>query len=201
MPPGPAQCNMQWSACQRSALPGPPCTEAGEVRGLTSVAVTSDSAGTTAVEAVMPPLVQSMQKLVPKWKNGSWTIAWRRLRRRRCRYQQVEKRDQLGGSGIAWALAWRSAAVWRAARSGVRIRAGLEAGVRDDLVPRPDPVGEGAGSMPQDGVGAIVRAVERWDDAAAAQPDEGGTQQLVWQLGRQLGTGIVPAAAGRRDQP
>jgi hypothetical protein len=46
--------------------------------------------------------------------------------------------------------------------------------------------------MPQDGVGAVVGVVERRDDAAAAQPDKGGTQQLVWQLGQQLGTEIVP---------
>jgi hypothetical protein len=28
--------------------------------------------------------------------------------------------------------------------------------------------------------------VERWDDAAMAQPDEGGAQQLGWQL--EIGT-------------
>jgi hypothetical protein len=33
--------------------------------------------------------------------------------------------------------------------------------------------------------------MERRDDNVAAQPDEGGVLQLVWQLGRQLGTGIV----------
>jgi hypothetical protein len=33
--------------------------------------------------------------------------------------------------------------------------------------------------------------MERWDDTAATQPDKVGAQQFVWQLGRQLDTGIV----------
>jgi hypothetical protein len=41
--------------------------------------------------------------------------------------------------------------------------------------------------------------VERRDDAAAAQPDKGGAQQLVWQLGQQLGTGIVPGQGKSRS--
>jgi hypothetical protein len=55
--------------------------------------------------------------------------------------------------------------VWRACN----LTAGLETADGDDLVPRPDPDGEGAGSTPQNGVGAAVGAVERRDDAAAAQ--------------------------------
>ncbi len=82
----------------------------------------------------------------------------------------------------------------RAARCGVRFRAGLEAD-GDDLVPRPDPDGEGGGSTPQDGVGTV----ERRDNTAAAQPDKGGVQQLIWQLGRQLGTGIVPGQRKSRS--
>ncbi len=62
--------------------------------------------------------------------------------------------------------------VSRTARCGIPFRAGLEVADTDNLVPRPDPDGEGTGSMPQDGVGVV----ERRDDAAAAQPDEGGTQ-------------------------
>jgi hypothetical protein len=53
--------------------------------------------------------------------------------------------------------------------------------------------------MLQDGVGAVIGAVERWNDSAAAQPDEGGTQQLVWQLGQQLGAGIVPGQGKSRS--
>jgi hypothetical protein len=55
------------------------------------------------------------------------------------------------------------------------------------------------GSSPQDVVGAVVGAVERRDNDVAAQPDEGGTQQAVWQLGRQLGTGIVPGQGKSRS--
>jgi hypothetical protein len=55
--------------------------------------------------------------------------------------------------------------------------------------------------MPQDGVGAVVGVVERRDGAAAAQPDEGGAQQLVWQLGQQLGTEIVPGQGKSRSIP
>ncbi len=47
---------------------------------------------------------------------------------------------------------------------------------------------EGAGSTPRYGARAVVGAMERQDDAAAAQPDEGGVQQL----GQQLDAGIVP---------
>ncbi len=41
--------------------------------------------------------------------------------------------------------------------------------------------------------------VERRDDVAAVQPDEGGAQQLIWQLGRQLGTGIVAGQGKSRS--
>ncbi len=70
---------------------------------------------------------------------------------------------------------------------------------QDDLVPGPDPDGEGAGAMPQDAVGSVVGAVERRYDAPAAQPDEGGAQQPVWQLSQQLDTGIVPRQGKRRS--
>jgi hypothetical protein len=71
-------------------------------------------------------------------------------------------------------LAWRSATASQIARCDVRFHAGLEAADGDDLVLRPDPDGEGTG-----GVGAVVGALERRDDATTAQPDEGGAQQLV----------------------
>ncbi len=90
-------------------------------------------------------------------------------------------------AGTAWALAQQLAAVSRAARCGVPFHAGLEAD-RDDIVQQPDPDVEGGGSTLQDGVGTV----ERRDNTATTQPDKGGAQQLIWQLGRQLGTGIVP---------
>jgi hypothetical protein len=91
----------------------------GEVRGPTSMAVTADSAGTTAVELVMVPLVQGTQKTSPWSENGSWTAAWRHLSRRRCRNQRVWKQDPFCGDRIAWALAWRSAAPQRHGLPGV----------------------------------------------------------------------------------
>jgi hypothetical protein len=51
----------------------------------------------------------------------------------------------------------------------VCFHAGLEVADRDDFIPQPDHDGEGAGSMLQDGVGAVVGAVERRDDATMAR--------------------------------
>jgi hypothetical protein len=34
--------------------------------------------------------------------------------------------------------------------------------------------------------------VERWDYAAMTDPDEGGREELGWQLAGQLDAGIVP---------
>jgi hypothetical protein len=84
--------------------------------------------------------------------------------------------------------------VSQAARCGVRFCAGLEAADGDDLVLRPSD-DERAGSMPQDGVGAV----ERRENTAATQPDKGGEQQLVWQLGWQLDAGIVSGQGKRRS--
>ncbi len=96
-------------------------------------------------------------------------------------------------------LARQLAAMLWTARCGVRFRAGFESADGDDLVPQPDPDGEGVGPLPQDGVGAIIGAVERRDNAATMRLDEGGTQQLVWQLGRQLGSGNVPGQGKSRS--
>jgi hypothetical protein len=86
----------------------------------------------------------------------------------------------------------RSAAVTRAARRGVRGRASLEAADGDHLVPRPDSDGEGAGFTAQNGVGAVVEQLKRWNQAAPMDPDEGGGEQLGWQLAGQVGARIVP---------
>ncbi len=56
---------------------------------------------------------------------------------------------------------------------GVRNSAGLEAADGDDLVPGPASDGEGAGSAAQNGIGAVVERLERWDDAATMDPHEG----------------------------
>ncbi len=74
---------------------------------------------------------------------------------------------------------------------GVCGHAGLEAAISDDLVLGPDSDGKGAGSIAQHGIGSIVEGMERWDSAAATNPDEAGGEQLGWQLAEQLGAGIV----------
>jgi hypothetical protein len=87
---------------------------------------------------------------------------------------------------------WRSAAATRAARRGVRSRASLEAADGNHLVPRPDSDGEGAGAAAQNRLGAIVEQMKGWNQAAPTDPDEGGGEQLGWQLAGQIGARIVP---------
>ncbi len=76
----------------------------------------------------------------------------------------------------------QSAMATRAARRGVRSRASLEAADRDDLVPGPDSDGEGAGPEAQHGIGAVVERLKGWDDAALTDPDQGGGEEVAWQL-------------------
>jgi hypothetical protein len=71
-------------------------------------------------------------------------------------------------------------------RRGVRGRASLEAADGDDLVSGPDSDGEGAGSAVQDGVGAVIERLKGWDDAAPTDPDEGGGEEVAWQLGARI---------------
>jgi hypothetical protein len=83
-------------------------------------------------------------------------------------------------------------ALWTA-RHGVCVRASLQAADGDDLIPRPDSDGEGAGSPVQDSVGAIIGALKWGDDAASMQPDKGGVEEVSWQLLRQQVTRIMLA--------
>jgi hypothetical protein len=53
--------------------------------------------------------------------------------------------------------------------------------------------GEGAGSPAQDSIGAIVGVLEREDDAASAQPEKGGVEEVGLQLLRQQVTQIMLA--------
>jgi hypothetical protein len=46
--------------------------------------------------------------------------------------------------------------------------------------------------MPQNGVGAIVERVKRWDHAATTDFDDVGEEELSWQLAGQLDARIVP---------
>jgi hypothetical protein len=68
----------------------------------------------------------------------------------------------------------------------------------DDLIPGPDSDGKGAGSTAQNGVGAVIEWLERWEDAATTDPDEGGREELGWQLAGQLGARIVPRQRNSR---
>jgi hypothetical protein len=79
----------------------------------------------------------------------------------------------------------------RAARRGARGGASLEVGDADDLVPGLDSDGEGAGPAVQDGVGAVVEWLKKWDDTAPTEPEWGG-EEVPWQLIRQLGARIMP---------
>jgi hypothetical protein len=88
------------------------------------------------------------------------------------------KRHPFGRGGSAWALAWRSAAVERAAGYGVRGGAGLQAADGDDFLSGPDLECEGAGAAADNGVGAVVQRMQRRRGAAAADPDQGGGEEL-----------------------
>ncbi len=46
--------------------------------------------------------------------------------------------------------------------------------------------------MAQDGVGAVVERLERWDHTARTDPDNRGGDELGLQLAGQLGAKIVP---------
>jgi hypothetical protein len=85
----------------------------------------------------------------------------------------------------------QSVVATRSARRGVRSRASLEAADGDHLVPRPDSDGEGAGAAAQDCVGAIIERLKGWNQAAPTDPDEGGGEQLGWQLSGQISARIV----------
>ncbi len=53
--------------------------------------------------------------------------------------------------------------------------------------------------MAQNSVGAVVKRLERWDDAATLDPDEGDGEKLGWQLAGQLGARIVPKQGKSRN--
>ncbi len=72
-----------------------------------------------------------------------------------------------------------------ATRLGVRDHTGLEVAYGDDLIQGPNSDGKGAGSATQNGIGAVVERLERWNDAATTDPDKGGTEHC-WQLGARI---------------
>ncbi len=79
----------------------------------------------------------------------------------------------------------------QAARRGVHCHAGLKAAGGAHLVPWHDSDGEGAGATAQNCVRAIVEQLKGWIEATTTDPDEGGGEQLGWQLAGQLGARIV----------
>ncbi len=48
-------------------------------------------------------------------------------------------------------------------------------------------------------VGAVVERLKGWSQAASTDPDEGGGEQLGWQLAGQLGARIVPTQGRSRN--
>ncbi len=99
----------------------------------------------------------------------------------------MSKRDSLGRGGAVWAFgrggtAWPlarwSAAAERAAGNGIRGAARLQAADGDDLLSGPDLECEGAGAAADNGVGAVVQRMQRRRGAAAADPDQGGGEEL-----------------------
>jgi hypothetical protein len=80
----------------------------------------------------------------------------------------------------------QSAAATRDARCGICGRASLEAANDNHLIPRPDSDVEGAGAAAQDRVGATIEWLKGWNQAAPMDPDEGGGEQLVGQVGARI---------------
>jgi hypothetical protein len=88
------------------------------------------------------------------------------------------KSHPFGHGGSTWALAWRSVAVEQAAGHGVRSSAGFEAADGDDLLPGPDLQHEGTAAAADDSLGAVVQWPDWRQGAAAADPDQGGGEEL-----------------------
>jgi hypothetical protein len=53
--------------------------------------------------------------------------------------------------------------------------------------------------MAQDHVGTVIERLKGWNDAAPTDPDEGGGEQLRWQLARQVSARIVPRQGRSRN--
>jgi hypothetical protein len=53
--------------------------------------------------------------------------------------------------------------------------------------------------MAQNCVGAIIERLKGWNQVAPTKPDEGGREQLGWQLAGQVGARIVPRQRRSRN--
>jgi hypothetical protein len=85
------------------------------------------------------------------------------------------------------------------ARRGLRCSASLKAADGDHLIPRPNLDSAGAGAAAQNCIGAVVERLKVWDDATPMDPDEGGREQLGWQLTGQVDARIVPTKRRSRN--
>ncbi len=147
-----------------------------KVRDPTSWAVPVDGTGTASVGAVKAPLVPGVQK--PS-SLGRKTVPGPSLGGT----QQGEGEETSRSENETRLVAARPpghepSGLPRAARCGVRYRAGLKAADGDHLVPQPDSDGEGAGAAAQDCVGAVVERLKGWNPAAPTDPDKGGRRTV-----------------------
>ncbi len=150
-----------------------------------------DGPGTASMKPVMVPSVPGMQK--PPHRVGKQF--------RDC-FKAAPKRKVKKPAGLKMRPAWlrqdclsTNPVVCRGDAGCQALRpllVGLKVVDGYGLVLGPDSDGEGAGSAAQNGVGAVMKRLERWDDAAMTDPDEGGGEELGQQLVGQLGTRIVP---------
>jgi hypothetical protein len=153
--------------------------------------VTVDETGTASVKAVKALPVPGVQK--PPRQVGK--------RFRDCRVAAPEKKKVKRPAGLRKRPAWLRQDHLGASPAVCRGDAGcqawcpqpckLKAADSDHLVPRPDS-DDGAGAAAQNRIGAVVEQLKGWNQAASTDPDEGGGEQLGWQLAGQLGARIVP---------
>ncbi len=87
-------------------------------------------------------------------------------------------------------------------QAGCHSRAGLEAADGDDFVQGPNSNSEGAGSAAENGTGAVIERLERWDDATTTDSDGGAERSLAgsllgsWALELCLGSYIAAYIQG-----
>ncbi len=93
----------------------------------------------------------------------------------------------------------RSAAATRAARHGVRCRAGLEAADGDHLVPQPNSDGEGAGGRGAGPCRGRHRVAEGVEPSCPDEPRRGGRRAVQLAARWQVSARIVPRQRRSRN--
>ncbi len=140
-----------------------------------------DGMGTASVAPVMALPIPGMQKpprLVGKWLRDLGGGAG------------GEGEETSGSENNAWLRQNHLGVNPHAVRHGFRGCVSFEAADGDDIVPGPDSDGEGARSAAQNAIGAIIERLEGWDDAAEMNPEEGGGEELGWQLAARIVPGL-----------